>query len=308
MSPAFNRYMSLLTKRNKIAFKDDIAKADAERMKQNGFTDDEIKDYQKSRKYRRSLNRQAAEQNRSWRPRYLCCNEFQENGLIHSHIMIFGRSWLALKSQIESDWTRCGQGRIADVCAVRRVGSGWTWTGGKPVDAKKDEDPKTYLKKYLNKAIYDHKGFEWYFTINKRFFSASRSMSPAKQERPPRLDYQPAAPLPSGPIDYVRPDPPRWEFGGCVPAPQVPAQVDFVARQCRRKYCSRPDPIWDPMIPAEMMNYEAAAEADRRRDRARKARPSPFIRASDLPRSDQPARPPEINPKTQKPFNLADFM
>lgn len=308
MAPAWNRYMSLLTKRNIIHFKEGIEKADRPALKKAGLTDAEIETYQKSREYRRYLNDQVASQNRSWRPRSICCNEFQGNGLIHSHIMIFGTSWIDLKSQIETDWKRCGQGQIVDVCAVRRTPEGWTWAGAKPADAKGDEDAKTYLKKYLNKALFDKKGFEHYFTVNKRFFTASRSMSPAKATRPAPaptpddLDFQPAAvPAAVGPqhYDYVRPDAPRWVFAGTCDAGEVTAQLDFVAKQCRRKYCRRWDQEVGLFVAPEMCDYQAAVrEEDRRFDAAqRKPRPaSPFVPASAL-----------VGP-AGGPLNFADFM
>lgn len=306
MAPAWNRYMSLLTKRNIIHFKEEVAKSEIPTMQNAGMTDAEIKDFQKSRKYRRHLNDLVRSQNRSWRPRAICCNEFQKNGLIHSHVMIFGTSWIDLKSQIETDWTRCGQGRIVDVCAVRRTPDGWTWAGAKPADAKGDEDAKTYLKKYLNKAIFDKKGFEHYFTVNKRFFTASRRMSPAKVARPAstpaNLDFQPAAvPGAAGPqhYDYVRPDAPKWVFGGVCDAGEVTAQLDFVAKQCRRKYCRRWDTVTGQFVAAELCNYAAAMAADVRKFSAAQRTPrppSPFVPASAL-----------VGP-AGGPLNLADFM
>lgn len=307
MAPAFNRYMSYLTKKNIIAFKADIAKDDAAKMKKNGYSDDEIKMYQKSHGYRRYLKKQVASSGLSFRPRYICCNEFQENGLIHLHLLIFGKSWLALKSQIEEDWARCGQGRIIDVYTVRKTAPGnWVWANPKrkPADAKGDQDAKKYLKKYLNKAIYDQRGFEHYFTVNKRFFTASRNMSPAKQVR---SQGQPApAPL-TEPVDYVRDETkPRWRFGGAVASSNVINQIRYIADRCRLKFCrpsidlnSGPPPVPSPWVEAAEMDQ---ATRRRRRD-------SPILRfvpASQLPRSG--AAEPEINPKTGKPFTLADFM
>jgi hypothetical protein len=306
MAPAWNRYLSLLTKRNIIHFKNGIEKAEQPAMKKAGMTDEEIADFQRSRKYRRYLNDQVKAQNKSWRPRSICCNEFQANGLIHSHIMIFGTSWIDLKSQIEEDWTRCGQGRIVDVCAVRHTPEGWTWAKEKPADAGEGEDAKTYLKKYLNKAIFDHKGFEHYFTVNKRFFTVSRSMSPAKVSRPAPspadLDFQPAA-SPGAAVpqhyDYVRPDVPKWVFGGVVDSAEVTPQLNFIARQCRRKYCQRFDQVVGRFVPPEMCDCQAAVrEEDRRFEEAqRKPRPaSPFVPASALVGQGGP------------PLNFAAFM
>lgn len=303
MAPAFNRYMSYLTKKNIIAFKADIAKTDAARMTKNGHSDDEIKKYQKSHRYRRHLNKQVAASGRSFRPRYICCNEFQENGLIHLHLLIFGRSWLALKSQIEEDWARCGQGRIIDVYTVRKTAPGnWIWANPKrkPADAKGDQDAKKYLKKYLNKAIHDQRGFEHYFTINKRFFTASRNMSPAKQDR---SQGQPApAPLP-GPVDYVRDETkPRWRFGGAVPSSNVINQIRYIADRCRLKFC-RPSVVLDgaPPVPPPWREWSRDFSPRRRR---RDTPELQFVPASKLPKSGAA----EINPATNRPFTLADFM
>lgn len=301
MSVAWNRYVSLLTKRNIIHYKEGIMKAEIPAMKKAGLTDEEIEDYQNSRKYRRYLNDQVKAQDRSWRPRSVCCNEFQGNGLIHSHIMIFGTAWIDVKSQISEDWQRCGQGQMVDVCAVRRTPEGWTWAKERPADAKDDEDAKTYLKKYLNKAIFDHKGFQHYFTINKRFFTASRQMSPAKATPPPPdpsgMDFQPAAVGPQH-YDYIRPDVPKWVFGGTCDAGEITSQLDFVAKQCRRKYCRRFDDVTGRFVPPEMCDYQVATAAeDRRFDATQRTPrlPSPFVPASALVGGGPP-------------INFADFM
>jgi len=49
MSPAFNRYMALLTKSNITAFKAEIERAGAATLKKNGWEDQAIKNYQRAR-------------------------------------------------------------------------------------------------------------------------------------------------------------------------------------------------------------------------------------------------------------------
>jgi hypothetical protein len=250
MSVAWNRFMSLVQKRERIARKDELTEARRRELKKAGWKAPQINQHVRSRQFRRWLNGQTA--GSSYRPRNIAVAEFQQNGLIHLHVLIFGKQWLSHKSQLAADWQRCGQGRIVDICAVRRSDQGWTWANPKqrPRDAKPGEDARSYLRKYLNKAIFDKKGFELYFACNRRFFTASRTMEPRKQARPTKdtqswpdesgLDYVPDGPAPPN-YDY-QPDPdrPRWRFGGSVPSSEVPNQLRFIAQRCRSKYC--PDP------------------------------------------------------------------
>jgi hypothetical protein len=111
--------------------------------------------------------------------------------------------------------------------------------------------------------------------------TASRSMSPAKRAHSQQLDYQP-------------PDSPRWEFGGGVHQGEVTAQLNFLARRARSRYCRQPRPI-EPPIPLEDWNFAAHVAADEREFR-RRQREDPrlaFVPASSL-----------VGP----PLNLADFM
>ena len=319
MSKAWNRFMSLVQKRERIARKDELTEARVRDLKKAGLANSQINQHIRSRKFRRWLTGQTA--GKSYRPRYISVAEFQQNGLIHLHVLIFGKQWLALKESLAADWIRCGQGRIVDVCAVRRTEKGWTWTNPKqrPKDAKPGVDARDYLRKYLQKAVFDKLGFELYFACNRRFFTASRTMEPRKQARPARatppawtdesnLDYTPDGPEPEVP-EYVRdPTKPRWRFGGAVPSGEVPRQLRHIARQCRRSYCRDPRRIdlndGPPPVPAP---WEEATALDRSARRRRRNSPIlRFVPASKLPRSG--AAEPEVNSATGKPFNLADFM
>jgi hypothetical protein len=40
----------------------------------------------------------------TYRPVYLAVYEFMENGLLHSHIVIFGTTWIDSIQQISEDW------------------------------------------------------------------------------------------------------------------------------------------------------------------------------------------------------------
>jgi len=317
MSVAWNRFMSLVQKRELIARKEELTYAKQQELKRAGWREPQIRQHIRSRDFRHWLDDQTA--GSSYRPRYISVAEFQQNGLIHLHVLIFGKQWLSHKNQLAADWERCGQGRIVDVCAVRRSKDGWTWSNpnSRPRDAKPGEDARNYLRKYLNKAIFDKKGFELYFACNRRFFTASRIMEPRKQARPSRpdprvwpdltgLDYVPDDLTPPN-FDFPPPDPdrPRWRYGGSVPSSEVPNQLRYIASQCRSRYCQDPprplDLGDDPMVPAEMMNYEVATR-----------RPA-FVPASTLPRSGPPpGSPPPLaasgGAERLPVLSLADFM
>lgn len=159
---AWNRYLSLLTKRNKKA------------AKKAGTYDSE----------------------ENYRPRYICVYEFQQNMLLHCHAIIFGIDKIDKDWQISEDWDRCGQGRITKQIPLVLKNDQWGWKNGRPADAKADESPEKYLKKYLNKAIAGHQDFELYWAFNKRFMSSSRSLAPWSQPRaPPKPKPEPAGTL-----------------------------------------------------------------------------------------------------------------
>ena len=151
---AWNRYMALLTKRNKKAAEKD------------GTYDETI----------------------SYRPRYICVYEFQKNGLLHCHAILFGIDRISSDYQISEDWDRCGQGSITKQIPLKLRNNQWGWKhqNQKPHDAADGESPERYLKKYLEKAIHGHEDFELYWAVNKRFLSSSRSLSPEPQPRPRR--------------------------------------------------------------------------------------------------------------------------
>jgi len=108
---------------------------------------------------------------------YLRCVEFQENGLIHDHIMLFDYSWDYSFPEFARQWgTKYGQGFMHDVYhVINENGEKWTWKTDKPADTE-GRNPTDYLKKYLIKALYDETGHYAYWVTNKRFFTMSKSL------------------------------------------------------------------------------------------------------------------------------------
>lgn len=169
---AWNRYISLITKRNKAA------------AKKAGTYNPE----------------------KSYRPKYICVYEFQKNMMLHCHAILFGIDRIANDIQISRDWEQCGQGKITkQIPLVRTVDNNWEWARDKPADAKDGESPERYLRKYLNKAVYDHQDFEMYWAINKKFMSKSRCLAPSghpdEPPKSPRREKQETEP-----IDYILDD------------------------------------------------------------------------------------------------------
>lgn len=111
----------------------------------------------------------------SFRPQYLSVYEFQKNGLLHSHVAIFGRSYLAYWEDIAMDWMKTGQGERIHVYGIQKEGEGWVWLKEQPKDAR-NRQPVDYLGKYLGKGVKIRGGHGMYFTINKRFFTNSRAL------------------------------------------------------------------------------------------------------------------------------------
>ncbi|QSZ66424.1 hypothetical protein RJ40_02380 [Methanofollis aquaemaris] len=110
---------------------------------------------------------------------YLRVIEFQKNGLIHDHILLFGIDWIKDWKQLAYEWgIEREQGFMVHAYVVRNRNGRWEWKDSKnrPQDAKKEENPADYLKKYLKKALFTEEGFWNYWTFNKRFFTMSQSL------------------------------------------------------------------------------------------------------------------------------------
>lgn len=146
LTRAFNRYLSLLLSRAKHNRKKGY---DSEKDEHN-VIDDGI-----------------------GRLKYIAAYEFQENGLIHLHLIFFGIRYLSKIDDISEDWVKCGQGRIVHAYGVRRDGETWLWNQEKPTDTD-GRSPVDYLRKYLEKALYVNDLFSMYWAINKRFCTMSR--------------------------------------------------------------------------------------------------------------------------------------
>ncbi len=162
---AWNRYTSLLARRK---FKNEL-----HILKDAGYSTDEIEKLLEER-----------EMGKGNRPIYIACYEFQKNGLLHSHVVIFGIRYLERKDKISKDWERCGQGRTVDICALKNDNGTWNWRKEKPKDAE-GVPPETYLKKYLKKALFGESGFSLYWSVNKRFFTMSQRLRTPKDKVPP---------------------------------------------------------------------------------------------------------------------------
>lgn len=127
-----------------------------------------------------------------YRPKYVNVHEFTERGLLHAHIVIFGLNYLEHQARLSLDWQNCGQGSIVYVYGLRNNGQKWTWTRAKPANANKGKTVDAYLKKYLKKALFGSEELELYWTFNKRFFTYSKALRPARaQTRPfgPRYHF-----------------------------------------------------------------------------------------------------------------------
>lgn len=110
---------------------------------------------------------------------YLCVREFQRNGNIHYHVIIFGISWLKPNDEISKIWQQYGQGKITKINKIRwNDGRGYMWSGNAPEDSA-GRQPLEYLKKYLLKGQYADRNPEaalLYWIFNTRFYTFSQSL------------------------------------------------------------------------------------------------------------------------------------
>ena len=117
-----------------------------------------------------------------YRPLYLTVYEFTKSGLLHAHILIFGRSYLLPHHEITEEWQKCGQGSYNFIYALQNINGAWHYKRQRPNDAAKGQSAEDYLKKYLKKAQYDDNYLNLYWTFNKRFFTMSRALQPGTEK------------------------------------------------------------------------------------------------------------------------------
>jgi hypothetical protein len=143
-----------------------------------------IKNTQKARNVTASELREAAaeyiKQDFNLKLPYLCVREFQRNGNVHYHIIIFGISWLKRNDEISRIWQEYGQGQITKINKISwNQERGYTWAAGQAPEDSKGRQPLEYLKKYLLKGQYAEKNPEaalLYWVFNSRFFTYSSSL------------------------------------------------------------------------------------------------------------------------------------
>lgn len=137
--------------------------------------------YHANKHFQKSINRfwSYLTKKKHGRPKYMTVHEFTKNGLLHAHIIIFGINWLMEYKALSERWSKCAQGEVVHLQTLRNNGTKWLWTKKAPKDARKQESPLDYLKKYLKKALYSNDQQELYWTFNKRYFTYARDLKPS---------------------------------------------------------------------------------------------------------------------------------
>jgi len=110
------------------------------------------------------------------RPVYINCFEFQKNGRLHLHVIVFGKPFLIPQKQLSKLWQKYGMGEIVSLMSIKNNRGAWEWVKNKPKDSK-GESPKEYLQKYLDKSLYKPEQLTQYWVYNTRFFTYSRSLA-----------------------------------------------------------------------------------------------------------------------------------
>lgn len=116
------------------------------------------------------------------RAEWLKVAEFQENGMLHYHVLIFGVNWLLHKSVIQYAWKHYGGGYIIDVHAIRQEPGGWVWARSSPSEASGIK-PGDYLSRYLKKSMSPLHG-SLYWVMGIRNWTSSKSLLPEKSLKP----------------------------------------------------------------------------------------------------------------------------
>jgi|GEM_PF-1460064 hypothetical protein len=108
--------------------------------------------------------------------------EFQQNGMLHYHIMIFGINWLCHKSVIQYAWRHYGGGSILDIHTIRQDYTGWHWSRSRPSDAA-GKQPGDHLQSYLEKSMSPQHG-AMYWATGIQAWTCSKSLLPEKPKAP----------------------------------------------------------------------------------------------------------------------------
>ena len=143
-----------------------------------------------NRKQSKNLNRLLSNLARKYgaRPTYLNVNEFQKNGRIHLHLVIFGKSYIMSMKKLSALWMKYQMGSIVHFHKLRKDSDGaWSWDRQKPKDTR-GKSPIDYLKKYLKKGLFDETNFQ-YWIYNTRFFTNSKKLLPPKPKKLSRHHY-----------------------------------------------------------------------------------------------------------------------
>jgi len=120
-----------------------------------------------------------------YRPPYINVFEFQKNGRLHLHIILFGISYLINKKMLSGLWQKYEQGKIVDIISLKNDNGRFNWARAKPRDASDGETPADYLKKYVKKNLYDSEQSFQYWLYNTRFYTYSRVFSDPKPGKGP---------------------------------------------------------------------------------------------------------------------------
>lgn len=113
---------------------------------------------------------------------YIKVNEFQKNGRLHFHLVIFGINWIMPIKLLKKIWVSYGGGPVMNICAITQTKEGWTWSRKPPKEAG-GQAPAGFLSDYLEKSMSPSSG-ALYWAFNIQFWSASRDIkqSPEKHE------------------------------------------------------------------------------------------------------------------------------
>lgn len=113
---------------------------------------------------------------------YINVLEFQFNGRLHSHIIMFGLDYLMDVHELSRKWKDYGRGEIVHTYALKKNPMTNIWTWKNPNNTPKDsrnKNPVDYLKEYLLKAQYLAAVNYWVFGTP--FFTNSRNFEPIEE-------------------------------------------------------------------------------------------------------------------------------
>ena len=162
----------------------------------------------------------------------LVVHEFNETGLRHAHIVLFGIGYLAWMPALKQICKYCGLRESIDICKIKKdpVTNTWNCSDKNPRKLKYGPVSMNRLKEYLCKVV-SHRSFQkWHWLFQTPFFTTSKSLMAAKRSvtaTPKTEAYEYLCSCPKDHVDDFRKEL-LEEINGTIPLMRIETMRDRI--------------------------------------------------------------------------------